>query len=349
MSRPQKEKSSIGLRRARTAHVLAAALTLTIVVLAMSCSYQNGPFHCPGLCVLPLPSEQWFGPVALWQGPTADFVPLEEPWVPGDSLRKFYPNDYHPEQDVEPFTCPACTCGPPEYCTSPMIWGAFNVDCAEVGDMQPAQQGGLPNFDHGECIPLDEVASSDTACFGTRKVSLTGCSSVLLEEPVFPSPAPQFMAAVYDTFYLTPNDCTGRDETCMHPLPEGYELCAAVKGDLPCEGTWANAKRYVLMDGFDDSRKCDDCPCGQPTSAGECTVKVEAFSDKECMNQVTEGLVYLGDDPLLMPVVPPGEVASTRTEVVMFDPPACDPPPPGTTAKPQGEIKQGSPVTFCCL
>ena len=48
---------------------------------------------------------------------------------------------------------------------------------------------------------------------------------------------------------------------CLPPPSKYEKLCVYKRGDVPCEGAWAEGQRFTYYAGFDDSRDCTPCAC----------------------------------------------------------------------------------------
>lgn len=348
MSRMQKEESLITVRRARVASVLMRALALTSVVLAVSLSHagcDSGVPTCsemPGTCGSLLPSDQWRGPLALWQGPAANFVSPVDDALFFETKREFYPLDYHPELDVEPFTCPLCTCAATDYCYGGAVWTGYQYDCADL-NAKPHDIWAKPEA--GLCHPISVPFGGALQCVGSLEYPTSFCASVYVTEPSIPAPTPEYIAVAYDSHILLGGTCDIPEDYCV-PAVEGYEVCIAAPGDVPCEGRWADAKRYVFADGYDDWRNCKSvCECS-PQQGSTCEVRLDVFSDDNCMALVESGQIT--GQYQTVAIDPPSPVNSLLVTLLEYTPGTCELPVGNTQTEPVGDIKLGPPVTFCC-
>jgi hypothetical protein len=342
MSQMQNEKLSIFTHRALPSRVLAGALALATVVLIVNCNEDHS--GCPGPCTSPL-TDDWIGPFILWQGPTTEFAPPDAVWDVEAEPRKWFPIDYDPGPDVEPHTCTPCACVPFDDCFGPSLWSGHEVDCESAKSRSGVTQA---DYYKDECQILyyDNNEKKNLSCFRPYLNVPQQCRTVELGEPVLPEPTPERIAVTYVLPQLIGDRCKS-GAACRPPIPEGYEMCVAAPGDVPCEGEWAAlGKRYVFRDGFEDARACtDECGCPSFQDNGECTVRLDMFSDEMCMNLVASGTITSFDDDTI-PIVPSAYIGSVLATDVSYIPGTCG--PPTKENLPIGEIKQGPPMTFCC-
>lgn len=133
---------------------------------------------------------------------------------------------------------------------------------------------------------------------------------------------------------------------CMPPASSPFSSAACVwqAGDHVCTVDGFSNKR-LLYAGFDDSRGCTACSCGDP--AGECEGRLWLRAAAGCEGSVetifTDGGCYASDlavESAILPNSAAGCGGSCQTVVSA----ACEP----QGGEPSGTIVPSEPHTFCC-
>jgi hypothetical protein len=314
----------------------------------MAASTGTDPFVCPGQCSPPLPGPEWIGPVSFWTGPSseepAEHCPTK---VWGPAYYGFEKNE------AAPHTCPTCACDLPEQvCTVPGDWTVSSAVCGDSsGVTTPFTSADGWN---GACTTENAIPAGKL-CDGkpcVRSVTfphpeLTSCTPRTIGQPVFP-PADlgQIAVACYPGLKEPIPPCASPDETCVPPLPEGYDLCIWHEFDVPCEGVWATSgKRYVRYDAEGDTRGCTPCACDKPAGA-ICGAHLAVHNDAACTGAGASTTISSQEPDACINVAAGIALGSKAWKIMSSQPGTCGPPSGG---EPTGGLPLGIQGTFCCL
>jgi hypothetical protein len=222
-------------------------------------------------CV-PAPPNGWAGPTFVYEG-----APDEQPSCPSAAP------DVSVDLSTGLFASDAicgCACGDPlaPICPDAILRIGDGVHCdsfphdatlvAEECQEIPSGgsywvQGGLPNTSFvGSCEAEPSVETAEAswegavrACIGS--VSASGCSA---------------------------------DQVCVTqpPLSPSYRVCVHRAGDQSCplQGYTERVQAYA---GFDDTRACESCECGEVVD-GRCSRTVELFPTDDCTGRTNDTL-----------------------------------------------------------
>jgi hypothetical protein len=307
----------------------------------------EGPIgDCIGQCVLGAP-EMWNPPALVWIGPE-----LEAPQCPESADLLVY--EGHASLSA-PDLCGACGCDPPTgTCGLPgMLTASNSATCPDDGPGATLTPFDPPSAWDGGCTTNEAVDGGELCDGGPCVQSLTiapltvndtGCTPTQI--PITTDPPSWGMFARVCQAVNAHGSCSASEDYCSVALPgPGFHLCVASQspGDRPCSPLGPYQDRYVFYNGFQDTRACVACSCGQP-SGSTCTAELTVYSDDACTSApVVEALVD-SDASQCHDVTAGASLGSKSTSLPTYMPGACLP-----SGGPIGSATPVGPSTLCCL
>lgn len=277
-----------------------------------------------------LAPDGWDGPVAYFEGP--ELAELPSCAAPFGGLDV----ELYDQLVASPAECSECGCetATAVECTSPSVRFFNNSNC--FGDFQSEFQLGAVD----ECVVFPNPvgaygAESDPVepVPGTGECLVTGGEGLV--------PGPSWGMALRACAPPPATVACGDGQVCVPApgAPFAPSLCIHRPGDVACPSSQYD-QRLVRYAGFDDSRGCSDCECGDP-EGGSCTAEILFSYTNSCtddylhlVNPGSGGCTTLfGDEPnsgmLLVTAVSGAECSASG-------------------GQPEGSAVADEPVTFCC-
>ena len=130
-------------------------------------------------------------------------------------------------------------------------------------------------------------------------------------------------------------DACGEEAFCV-PQSATTTYCISSEGDVPCPGGTTFGTRTVLFTGSVDTRECGGCGCDPPE--GTCNVRIEPFTEDQCLDPGTE--VFFADGTC--------QNSSNNYESAIMSIVDTTGGCPAVGGDPMGELTPQNPVTICC-
>jgi len=299
------------------------------------------PAHCTGgfACTPAVPSG-WSGPMEVYAGsttpPAGCSANFEGPIFSGGD-----------GPTAGSATCD-CQCGPAENVQCPGVDVSFYAGVSSVGSacnapMPCAQRSLTP----AACTTVNGAASCDAGAASIRMPVPVATGGGCTPMPTKSIPPPSWTVstlACISALGRAPSDCPARQQCSPLPsAPFGSSLCIAQAGVLICPSADYTARR-IYYGGFDDSRDCSACGCGDVTGA-TCSATLEVFTPSASPT----GLGCTAGQPIdyiapvsCAPVQQPGDF---RLTTAIANAGTCA----GSPVTPTGGVSPSGPTTFCCL
>ncbi len=197
----------------------------------------------------------------------------------------------------------------------------------------------------GVCTRINASADCDasTASIQMSAPLATGGSCVPLPTKTLTPPSWTTSArACISALGPASSDCPS-GQTCS-PLPAAPfgSLCIVQTGVLSCPTSGYTVRR-IYYEGFDDTRDCSTCSCGD-VSGASCAASLDVFPVpvSPTTMQCTAGAITYAAPVTCAPVQQPGDFRLTTS---LASAGSCPPSPVTAT----GGVSPADPTTFCCL
>jgi hypothetical protein len=254
-----------------------------------------------------------------------------------------------------PIDCGTCTCGAPNgSCALPATMTANAASCAQEGPSTPHTPFDPESGWTGTCDTSVSIASGKL-CGGADCVqSLTVGPLTPSESGCSPSQPPSMQSPpVWNGYAIgclrNPNEpCPDNSGGyCVPAPPPGFEVCIAQPGMVDCADpmnpTGPYSEMHILYEGYEDTRACSPCTCGEP-SGSTCSSTVSVYTDGACSTLAYSATVT-SSGPACHDLPAGTPLGSKSATPPTFMPGACA---PGGGA-PMGAVTLTNVTTFCCI
>lgn len=273
---------------------------------------------CAGGCAL-VP-DGWMGPVVAHHVGAGE----EDPGCAGAFAQEV--GRYDADFSAAPAAC-GCACGEMigASCTVPYM--AYNLNSC-------VQNSGSGLGVVAGCNNIPDIDDSGIIAFILR-------SPILTTAPCEPLPSVEVPEAGFGREVVL---CGGElddvgcaaGESCVPPQSEA--VCIWAEGERTCPAAFPNAE--VLYAGFEDTRACTACTCGEPDADAECTMDdATLHADSNACAMGIDG------------TVPPGTCVETTGIIRSIYVPEPQPPVgacPPSAVEAIGDAVPNPAVTLCC-
>jgi len=293
---------------------------------------EEPPAHCATsfACAPAVPSG-WSGPMEIYAGamPPAGCSPnFEGPVFAGGN---------NPTADGASCTC---GCGGPQNVQCSVIDISFFAGFTCTTPLPCAQKTLTPN----QCTRVNGAASCDAGTASIRMptpLATGGSCTPVLGKSVPPPSWDTSARACLSTLGRAASDCpAGQVCTPLPSAPFSGSVCIAQAGIGPCPSIGYTVRR-MYYGGFDDSRDCSACSCGD-VSGATCSANLEVFAPSATSLPCTNAGITYPAPETCAPVQQPGDF---RLGVSVQNAGSCI----GAPVTPIGGVSPSEPTTFCCL